>query len=345
MYFNNINFLWGLVAIPVMATLLWLSWRHYRRFEQSKYMLIFGHNSPSWTSRFIWGGLKLGALALLLFALAEPAIKLPSKEKKYENVRIFFLVDVSSSMVYAEDIKPTRMDCTKKEMLSFYDQLDGQYSIGIIPFAGMPNAYYCPVTNSRASYTLMTKKLSPNVAPDPGTDLPLAMESLQGYLKKNKLYDSGINIIVVMTDGGKEESESTNRLGFTKNITEMSGKNCKFFFVGIGGKEPAPLLIRDKKGAFVDFVRDEKGNAASSQLDEDFLRSAAEVSRGEYKLFDKPGELYPLLKDSIEKNRVELNGEIVYKQVSLQPYLFVASFVILMLCFIANRSRKWKTAN
>lgn len=341
MSFGNINFLWGLVAIPVMALLLYVSWRYYRSFESSRAMEVFRHscNRPSWWARWTFGFLKLVALGIILFALAEPTLSVPTTEQKYENIRIFFVVDVSGSMSYAEDVKPNRMVATKEEMLRFYEKLDASYQIGITPFAGTPNAYYCPPTYSKSTYIAMTKKLGPEAAPAAGTDLPLAMDAVHKYIKKNKLDESGVNIIVAITDGGKEEAEATDRNLARKTVTELSRKNCRFFFVGVGGKEPTPLMLRNRKGDFIDFVRDERGGVARSQLDEEFLKELAAQSNGEYKLFERPGELHPLLWETIERNRVVAKGELVYKQVSLQPYLLASSSVILLLCFIANRRR------
>jgi Ca-activated chloride channel family protein len=342
MYFDSPQCLWLLLALPPLAALMIWAWRAFRKFENSPKMGLFsyGSNRPSWFVRVLIGSLRILALATIVLAVAEPYIRIPSQEVKYENVRLFFLVDVSGSMQYAEDVKPNRLVAVRKETAEFLKQQNGSYETSVIPFAGHANAYYCPLTYSPSVYLPLIEKLGPDSAPTLGTDITAAFAALEQALKRDKLYDTGVNVVVLITDGGKEEADATNRHKLGNMVRDMSSKNCRINVVGVGGSEPCPLVRRDRKGNFVDYVRDsDTGAVAKSELDEEILKQLATAGKGNYLRFQEGNQLYKFLDDTLKENRVVGTGNIVYKKVTLQSYLFATAALLFWCCFLANRRK------
>lgn len=339
MSFDNSVMLWGLAIIPIMIALLYISWKHYTRFESSKAINVFSHasNPPSWRARLIFGSLRCLAMAFIVLALCEPQIEYTGTEKQYDNVRIWAVTDVSNSMVYAEDIQPNRLEATKRELLKFYSKFDGNYQVAVVPFAGTPNVYYSPPTHSRQTYVSMTKKLGIEAAPSPGTDLPLAIDALDKYFKANKLDQSGVNVVFVITDGGKEEAESTNRLKLFTTTQEMTKKNTRFHIIGVGGKEKTQLVIRDSEGGFRGFLEAETGGVAFSHLDSAFLQQLADNCGADYKSFEKD-DLHTFLWDSVQSHHAEFKVVPVAKKMALQGYFFAGAVVLLIICFLSSRT-------
>lgn len=340
MGFDNLSMLYLLVGIPIFMWLIWVAWSYFRKFEQSARLetFAFGSNAPSWFARIIFGVISIIALSLIVLALAEPYVKTTVEEPKYKNVRLFFLVDVSGSMVYAEDIKPNRMAAVRKEMLLFYDKLDGNYETGIIPFAGSANPYYCPLTYRRSVLIPMTNRLGPDVAPTLGTDISSSFAALEIQVEKDKLDESGVNVVVLITDGGKEEADATNRIKLAGTIEKLASKNTKVYVVGVGGSEPAPLIKRDRNGNFLEYIA-EDGKTATSQLDEEILKQIAAQGKGNYLRFEQGDQLYTFLEGVLRENRIADESNLVYKKVTIQHWLFAAAAVLFWLVFIANRSR------
>lgn len=328
-------------GLPIFGLLFLIAWRHFRKFQDSLQIraFTFGSYMPSWKIRFVTACIKLTALALIITGLSEPYINKAAFEPKYKNVRIFFLLDVSGSMVYAEDVKPNRLSAVRDEVIRFYDKLDGNYEVSVIPFAGNANPYYCPLTYSKFVFVPMMQKIGPESAPTLGTNITSAFEALKEQIARDKLDESGINIVVLITDGGKEEADATNRIKLSKVVGEMSNKNSKVYVVGVGGSLPAVLVKRDRSGAFIEYIK-EDNKVAYSELDEEILKQVAVQGKGEYLHFEQGNQLEPFLAVVLRENRIADKDNIVYKREPIQCYLFAVAAALLWLSFIANRRRK-----
>ena len=330
-----------MIGLPIFGWMFVIAWRHFRRFETSHRMasFTFGSNMPSWKTRALIAGIKLLALALVITGLAEPYINMPSKEPKYKNVRLFFLLDVSGSMVFAEDVKPNRLSAVRTEVLNFYDSLDGNYEVSVLPFAGSPNPYYCPLTYSRSVFVPLMEKIGPDSAPSLGTNIPEAFNALKEQIKQDKLEESGINIIVLITDGGKEEADATNRIKLFQVVSKLAEKNNKVYVVGVGGSEPAVLVKRDHKGVFVEYVLEDK-KVAYSELDEEILKEVAIQGKGDYLRFDQGNQLKTFLGGVLQENRIADEANLVIQKTKLQCYFFMFAAILLWAAFTCNRTRK-----
>lgn len=341
MGFDNPLMFYLMLGLPIIGWLFVIAWRHFRKFQASPQMgaFVFGSDMPSWRTRIVIAGLKLTALVLVITGLTEPYVNKKVTEPKYKNVRIFFLLDVSGSMVYAEDVKPNRLTAVRSEVLRFYNKLDGNYEVSLIPFAGSANPYYCPLTYSKSVFVPLMERVGPESAPTLGTDIPSAFDALKQQIAKDKLDESGINIVVLITDGGKEEADATNRIKLSQVVSEMSNKNSKVYVVGVGGSEPTALIKRDRRGGFIDYVK-EDDKIAYSELDEEILKQVAAQGKGEYLHFEQDNQLEPFLAVVLRENRIADKGNIVYKKEHIECYLYAAAAALLWLSFIANRRRK-----
>lgn len=331
-----------MIGLPIFGLMFVIAWIYFRKFENSPRLaaFTFGSKTPSWHVRFWTAIVKLLALAIIITGLAEPYINQSVTETKYKNVRVFILMDVSGSMVYAEDVKPNRLEAVRKEVINFYNKLDGNYEFSVIPFAGNPNPYYCPLTYSKSVFIPLMQKIGPDSAPTLGTNIPAAFDVLKTKIEKDKLDESGVNVILLITDGGKEEADAANRIKLFQVVSKMADKNSKVYVVGVGGGEPAILVKRDRKGVFIDYIKDGE-KVAYSDLDEEILKQVAIQGKGEYLHLDKNDQLEPFLAEVLRENRiVDEGGNVVYKRLNIQCYLFAASAVLLWLSFIANRRRK-----
>jgi Ca-activated chloride channel family protein len=278
------------------------------------------------------------ALVSAVVGLAEPSVMVEAKDKEYSNIRIIFLVDVSRSMVYAEDVPPNRLEATKKQIKDFYDSLDGIYEVSILPFAGDVNPYFCPFTTSKVSFNGMLKEMDWRSAPTLGTDITKAVEAIDEiYVKKDKIDKSGLNIVVLLSDGGREEALTTDRIKLVKLIRSLSSKNFKFYTVGVGSDKAAPLIVRDEKGGFVRYITDAKGHVATSLMDEEILKQIAENGKGKYYSLNASTALSYDLQEVIKENRKLVSEKTRMEKFYLQPYLFSVTVCLLLVCLLINK--------
>jgi Ca-activated chloride channel family protein len=340
MHFNKPSLLWLLLILIPLIFLGIYALVLFARFEVSPYFRsqIFRYSSlPNWKRRSVANFLYLFSFALAVLALSEPFITVQVKDSQYSNVRLIFVVDVSRSMVYAEDVEPNRLAAAKKYIKDIYNSLDGTYESSILPFAGDVNPYFCPLTTSRVSFLGMLEELDWRSAPTLGTDLTVAMQAVVNiYVKKEHIDKTGLNIIVLISDGGKEEAMATNRQKLLQVVRELSLKNFRIYTIGVGGTTAAPLVIRDDKGNFVRYLLEEN-KVATSQLDEEILQQVATLGHGEYYNLNSADPSFQVFRKIVLENRKVEGQRLKFEKIALQQYLFAGIVCILIFCLLLNK--------
>lgn len=340
MHFDNPFAFWlFILLVPAFISLGWAV-RSFLKMGKVPHMQDFLAFSriPTWRRRtFAYAGYLFAIIATML-ALSDPYVHVEAKDKEYSNIRIIFVVDVSRSMIYAEDVPPNRLVAARQQIREFYDSLDGIYECSILPFAGDVNPYFCPFTTTRLSFVTMLDELDWRSAPTLGTDLTKAMEAIKDvYVKKDKIDKSGLNIVILLSDGGKEEALATNRIKLLQTTRDLSSKNFKIYTVGVGSDKAAPLVVRDGKGGFVRYITDANNQIATSKLDEEILQQVAENGRGAYYSLNASTALVSDLDKVIKENRKLVSEKTKLEKLRLQPYLFSVTVCLLMLCLLLNK--------
>jgi Ca-activated chloride channel family protein len=158
--FAHIDFLWGLVAIPVFL-LFFMRVSHWKRnalqnFGEKKVIDLMMPDvsfSRPWL-KFI---LFMVALGFLILALADPQIGSKMEEEKRQGADLMILLDVSNSML-SQDMVPNRLENAKRAVAQLIDNLHND-RIGIIVFAG--EAYVqLPVTTDYSAAKLFLNTIN-----------------------------------------------------------------------------------------------------------------------------------------------------------------------------------------
>lgn len=338
MHFVLPKVLWLFVMLPlVIIAFFWSIWR-LRRFQRDARELLAYSNIPTWKRRISSYVCYVIAMSLAILALAEPYIYVKTKYRQYDDIRLIFVVDVSRSMVYAEDVPPNRLEATKQEIKKFYTSLDGVYESSILPFAGDTNPYFCPLTHNQNSFLETLEQLDWRSAPALGTDLSKAVEAINEiYIKKDRIDKSGLNIIVLLSDGGREEALATNRARVLQLTRALAAKNFKFYTVGVGSDKPAPLIVRDSKGNFIEYIMDERNQISTSLMDEEILRQIADYGNGKYYALNASKTLAYDLQQVLEENRKVVSEKTKLEKLALHPYLFSVTVCLLFVCLFLNK--------
>ena len=118
--------LWLLVCLPIILLLFIRSWTSFSKFVNSPKAncFLFRSNLPNQWMRIMGGLMFVLAMASVIVGLAKPYYLVPVSKKEYLNVRIIFLLDVSLSMNFAEDVSPNRLAASKEWIADFYKSLD-----------------------------------------------------------------------------------------------------------------------------------------------------------------------------------------------------------------------------
>ena len=259
----------------------------------------------------------VGVTSWILFgiALARPRLPIGFSDQKIKVNDLYFVVDVSRSML-AEDFIPNRMEVAKKNILEFI-KLRPTDRIGLILFA-------------REVFTLMplTTDLSLieeiiadiNVgrlgsATNIGDSLGLAVARLMRSGSKNK-------IIILITDG-------VNNAGNMEPLdaAEVAHKqNIKIYTIGVGSLKGAKLPIGNTP------FGKKYQNIPGGSIDLDLLKNIAKITDSKFYLAENEGVLKDVLTqiNTLEKTEIKIKGHTIYKELYLS-YLIAA---VLLLSFV-----------
>ncbi|MDP2911488.1 MAG: VWA domain-containing protein, partial [Candidatus Omnitrophota bacterium] len=119
------------------------------------------------------------ACVFLILALAMPQIGARLTMTKRYGVDMLIAVDTSSSML-AQDIKPSRLEKAKLEIISLIDKLKGD-RVGILTFAG-DSFMQCPITLDYGAAKMFLSVIEPGMMPKPGTAIGDAIRTaIKGF--------------------------------------------------------------------------------------------------------------------------------------------------------------------
>lgn len=208
----------------------------------------------------------MAALVLLILALLKPYSGFEMREITRQGVDIYFLVDLSPSML-AQDIKPSRLTRAKFEMKDFLGLLKGD-RVGLIGFSG--EAYiFVPLTSDYNAFALFLNELDTELIPSRGTNIAAAIELAVDSLKKREV--DAAKALILITDG--EDSVGLDE----KILEQIKSHDIKVFVIGIGTPEGAPVPRAEG-----DYITGNDGKIVISKLDETVLKSLALTTAGGY---------------------------------------------------------------
>jgi Ca-activated chloride channel family protein len=265
-----LNALW---LLPLVLALFWWSEQRRRtaigRIVAPKLRaLLAGNASP--LRRWFRSACVIGALALLIGALAGPRLGYDTLEVPHRGRDVIIAVDVSRSML-AQDIPPSRLDRAKLFAEDLVSELGGD-RIGLVAFAG--SAFLqAPLTLDHGAVLTAVDELDTAVIPKGGTNLDAAISTADEAFGKAEGFSRAI---VIVSDG---EELSADGVAAARNA---SRQGVRIFTVGVGSPEGSE--IPDGIG---EFIRDpDTSKVVTSKLDEARMKEIAEATGGFYTRLD-----------------------------------------------------------
>jgi Ca-activated chloride channel family protein len=316
---------WLLFALPLLVALyVWVMQRKKKvavRYA-SLGLLKEAMNARHGLRRHLPPALMLGALGLMVFAMARPQalVTLPS-----QNEIVILAMDVSGSM-RATDVEPNRLVAAQNAAKAFIAQQPEHVRIGVVAFAGTATVAQAPTRNREdvlaaidrfqlQRATAIGSAIIVSLAtlfPDHGLDV--AAFSYGADPRKNpKLaahrpvapgsYQSAV--IILLTDG--QRTTGPDSLMAARLAAE---RGVRIYTVGVGTPE----------GKTIGF----EGWSMHVRLDEETLKTIADVTRGEYFYAGSAGDL--------KKVYQNLNSKLVLETRKTEiTALFAAAAALLAL--------------
>lgn len=307
-----------LAFLAVIALIFW-TMDYYNIFKTPQIFLphIFFKNSVQTVNlkRHLLYLAGMTSWILLGIALAGPRIPKDFSEHKIKVNDLYFVVDVSRSML-AEDFRPNRIEVAKRNILDFI-KLRPTDRIGIIIF-------------SREVFTLMplTTDLSLieevvsdirvgrlGSATNIGDAIGLAVARLMRSESKNK-------IIILLTDG----VSNAGNMGPREAAHAAIGQNIKVYTIGIGSSKGAKLPVGNSP------FGKRYQNIPGGSIDLELLKDIAKVTKAKSYLAEDENTLKEILAEInlLEKTEINVTGQIVYKEIYLK-YLIMGTLLLLLV--------------
>ena len=322
--FAHIEFLWGLLIIPLLA--LFFIWarvarkRALKRFGSlqtiTELMPFVSKSRPVF--KFF---LLMLALAFFIVGAARPQFGSKLKKVQREGIELIIALDVSNSML-AEDIQPNRLERAKRAISRMVDRMKDD-KIGLIVFAG--EAYtQLPITSDYNSAKLFLEAVNTQIVPRQGTAIGtainMAMRSFTQAGNANKA-------IVVITDGENHEDDPVAA------AQEATKNGIIVHTIGMGLPQGSPIPVL--RNGQTDYLRDNDGNVVVTKLDETTLEEISAAGNGIYVRANNAQVGLNALFDEINKMEKEEMETLVYSEYDDQfQYFFAIGLLLLLLEFV-----------
>ncbi len=291
--FENPEFLWLLLILPVLAF-----WQWYKRKAQNPELKFPGAellaaSSSNWLARFrpVLSLLRLATIGLLIVAIARPrTTEENSRTRAAEGIDIVMAVDVSSSML-AQDLSPNRLEATKKVASEFVKNRPND-RVGLVVYAG-ESFTQTPLTSDHKIILNGLKDLKNGLITD-GTAIGMGLATAVNRLKESKAKSK---VIILLTDG-ENNSGQIDPLTATQLAQEF---NIRTYTIGVGSRGTALVPIGTNVLGQMQFA------PAQVTIDEDLLKQIATETGGQYfRATDNEslGEIYKEI-DKLEKTKLQ----------------------------------------
>lgn len=272
-----------------------------------------------------------GAIALLIIGILGPKVGSKIEQVETRGIDLMIALDVSNSML-AEDLKPNRMEHSKRVVQRLIRELKGD-RIGIVIFAG--DAYVqLPLTSDVQSARVFLDAINTGIVPVQGTSIgaaiDLCIESFDPQSEAGKM-------ILLITDGEDHEGEA---LLAAKRATE-AGATVSAIGAGLTDSQPIPQY--NARGQRIGFKTDRDGKKVVTALNEAMLIDIVKAGEGVFVRSNPTGiNLAPIL-DAIAETE---KGEIGAASFTDHEHLFHSFVVIALILLLLERmigGRSWKS--
>jgi Ca-activated chloride channel homolog len=284
--------------------------------------------SLSQTRRFWKKALIVTALFFFIFSLIRPQYGTKFEKRIRKGQDILIAIDTSLSM-QAEDVKPTRLEHAKREILGLVENLKGD-RIGLLAFSG--SAYVtCPLTLDYAAVKMFLGDIEANLIPRPGTNIGEAIKKAIFAFSTKKINNK---VLILISDG---ESFEGNSIAAAK---QASQSGIRIFTVGIGGNQGEPIPYKKEGQKVGSLKRDSQKKLVLTKLNKEMLTNVAMAANGRFFISDNKSMVIDSIYKAISASEREDLEEETHKKHKEQYHIFLFIGVLCLLLDFGLSERK-----
>lgn len=318
MHFASPYYLWLFALLPLLAA--YYVWRQRQGGAAIRISTVDGVLKAPKTVRYwlrhVPFALRIGALALLVVALARPQGIEENARTNTEGIDIVLAIDVSGSML-ARDFKPDRITAAKEVASDFIADRTGD-RLGLVVFAGEAFTQ-SPLTPDQGTLQTLLGRVRSGFIED-GTAIGNGLATAINRLRES---DAKSKVVILLTDGVNNRGEIAPLTA--AEIARAQG--IRVYTIGVGTQGTAPYPAVDMFGNRT-FVQQKV------EIDEKTLRTMAEQTGGRYFRATDKAKLRAIYDEinQLEKSKIEVFSHITHHEFYLEWVL--AALGLLALEFL-----------
>jgi Ca-activated chloride channel family protein len=274
--------------------------------------------------------LWLGALALLVVALARPQCGARTELARRSGIDLVIALDVSRSML-AQDVAPDRLGRARLELAELLARSGGD-RVGLVLFARNPVSA-CPLTRDTAAVATFLRAARPEAVAEQGTDLGAALRAARDLLASAE-QGARSKVVLLVTDGEDQAG------GAAAAARELAALGVRVHVLAAGGSAGEPNPLVDASGAAAGYKRDRQGQPIMTRRDDAVLAEVA--SRGNGEVFDvgRPERGTPALRVALDGlARSELAGRMVVVWEDRYAWFTFPALLALLAALLLREAR------
>lgn len=264
--------------------------------------------------------LRLGAIALLILALARPQAVGGWSEQDAEGIDIVLTIDVSSSME-AMDFAPNRLEAAKRVAASFVASREYD-NIGLVAFAG-ESFSASPLTTDHAALITRIRQMRTGIIEDRtaiGLGLATAINRLRDSHTPSK-------VIILLTDGSNNAGDITPTMA--AELARSYGITIHTIGMGsLDGYALTPIV----SGGFSRPVM------MPVDIDEDTMREVATITGGQYYRASDDSSLEAIYTEIDKLEKVKLKARHYQTIHEEFPLLVLWAAILLLIEFVLRHT-------
>ena len=319
--FANPRLLWLLLLVPL--AIVWYILRHKKQEASLQFSDLkgFAQLPKTWKAylRHLLFAMKMGALALLIVALARPQSSSTNSTSNIEGIDIVMAMDVSGSML-ARDLKPDRLTAAKRVASDFVNDRPGD-RMGLVIFSG-ESFTQVPLTTDHGVMLNMLAEMKNGLLED-GTAIGDGLATAISRLKDSE----AISKVVILLTAGMNNAGSVDPYTAAE-IAKLYG--IRVYTIGVGSYGTAPFPVQTPFGTQIQQMK--------VDIDEKLLTTIANSTGGKYfraTSNQKLDEVYQEI-DKLERSKIEVTE---FRRLHEEFYPLVAwALALLLLEFLMRKT-------
>jgi len=314
--------------IPILLTAYIFSLKNQKAAIQFSSLHNFSikKSEPINAIRHLPFGLNLLALSFLIVALARPQTSLSWQDVETEGIDIVISMDISGSML-AEDLKPNRLEASKKVAMEFINDRPND-RIGLVIFSG-ESFTQSPLTTDHDVLKNLFKDVKNGMIED-GTAIGLGLATAVSRLRDS---EAKSKVVILLTDGFNTKG-SIPPLTAAEIAREFG---VRTYTIGVGTNGVAPFPYKTRFGTIA--YRNEE-----VKIDEATLTEIAKMTGGKYFRATSNRSLANIYEeiDQLEKSKIEVTE---YRKKKEEFFYFALIAAGLLLISFSLQNTYLKTIN